>query len=188
MEDIANYIFEAGMLKKVSRSGWWTEGIKNPETVAEHSHRAAIVGFILAKMEKMSDEQASRICSALVFHDVHESRLTDLNKISERYIENKKELERKIENEQIQNLPNEIRDSVGSLFNLSEKEKQVLQDADRIELLFQAKEYSETGYPNVAKWLDNQMKRIKTESAKKLLEQVKKQSFREWTKGLKKLE
>ncbi len=187
MEEAVNYIFEAGMLKKVARSGWWTEGIKNPETVAEHSYRAAIVGFIIAKMEKLSDEEASRICSALVFHDVHETRLLDLNKLTERYIENKKDLEKQIEKDQIGKLPKELKSSISLLFTLSEKEKQILYDADILECAFQAKEYSETGYPNTGKWLDNQIKRIKTESAKKLLEQVKKQSFRQWMNGLKKL-
>ncbi|MBI5227138.1 HD domain-containing protein [Candidatus Micrarchaeota archaeon] len=187
MEEITNYIFEAGMLKRIARSGWWTEGIKNPETVAEHSWRAALIGFVLAKMEGLTDAEAQRVCSALVFHDLHETRLLDLNKLTERYIENKKDLEKKIESEQVQKLPKEINSSILSLLELSEKEKQILYDADVLECAFTAKEYSETGYPNVAKWLDNQIKRIKTSSAKKMLEQIKKQSFREWMSGLKKL-
>lgn len=53
---IANYIFEAGMLKRVKRSGWWAEQIKNPESVAEHSWRASVLAFILANLEGFDDE------------------------------------------------------------------------------------------------------------------------------------
>ncbi|MBI5046657.1 HD domain-containing protein, partial [Candidatus Micrarchaeota archaeon] len=69
---IVKYIFEAGMLKRVARSGWWTEKIKNPETVAEHTFRAALIAFILAKME---GADAHKLASAAVFHDMHETRL-----------------------------------------------------------------------------------------------------------------
>ncbi len=37
MESIARYIFEAGMLKRTARSGWWAEKVGNPESVADHS-------------------------------------------------------------------------------------------------------------------------------------------------------
>ena len=29
MESIARYIFEAGMLKRVKRSGWWAEKVES---------------------------------------------------------------------------------------------------------------------------------------------------------------
>ena len=34
MKSIARYIFEAGMLKRVKRSGWWAEKVETPESVA----------------------------------------------------------------------------------------------------------------------------------------------------------
>ena len=31
-----NLFAEAGLLKKIKRSGWWVAGIKDPESVAEY--------------------------------------------------------------------------------------------------------------------------------------------------------
>ena len=47
MDPIVRYVFEAGMLKRVARSGWWAENVKHPESVADHSFRTALVAFIL---------------------------------------------------------------------------------------------------------------------------------------------
>ena len=37
--------------KRVKRSGWWVAGIDDPESVAEHSYRTALLGYILASLE-----------------------------------------------------------------------------------------------------------------------------------------
>ncbi|CAM5298637.1 HD domain-containing protein [Streptomyces californicus] len=33
----AGFLLEMGMLKRAKRSGWWIAGVKDPETIAEHS-------------------------------------------------------------------------------------------------------------------------------------------------------
>ena len=48
-----NLFAEAGLLKKVKRSGWWVVGIKDPESVAEHSFRCAIMGYYMAHLEEV---------------------------------------------------------------------------------------------------------------------------------------
>jgi len=52
MRNIVDFIAEAGLLKRIARSGWWVIGIKDQESVADHCFRCAVLGFILAKMEK----------------------------------------------------------------------------------------------------------------------------------------
>ena len=52
-KELLNFIAEAGMLKRVRRSGWSVLGIKDAETVAEHSFRCAVIGYILASMENI---------------------------------------------------------------------------------------------------------------------------------------
>ena len=51
MNNIAKYLYEVGQLKRVKRSGWWMAGIADPESVAEHSFRTALLGYILASLE-----------------------------------------------------------------------------------------------------------------------------------------
>lgn len=78
-QDIVQFLFEAGQLKQVKRSGWWMINIKDPENVAEHSHRCAIVGYVLSKMENVNTEKVVLMC---LFQDFAEARITDLHKVA----------------------------------------------------------------------------------------------------------
>jgi len=188
MKRITDYIFEAGMLKRVARSGWWAEKVKHPESVADHSHRAEIIAFILARLEGMSEAQARKLCTAAVFHDMHETRLLDLNKITARYIDISK-IEDKVEEDQVAGLPEEVgRSIITALDGLSEDEKTILHDADGLECAFQAKEYLDIGHSGTSSWIKNIGLRLKTKSAKKIFEKMKSQDSNSWWKGLKKLD
>ena len=183
---IANYIFEAGMLKRVKRSGWWAEQIKNPESVAEHSWRASVLAFILANLEGFDDESANRLCTAAAFHDMHETRLLDLNKITARYLSVGDSIEKKVERDQVQGMNANLKDSLLGVMRLSDDERIILKDADYLECAFQAKEY--LGDEGAKIWLDNITERIRTKSAKSLMADLRKTNPSEWFSGLKKLE
>ena len=188
MKSIAKYLFEAGMLKRVKRSGWWLEGIKDPESVAEHSFRTAVLAFIIAKLEGESDTNANKLCSAAVFHDMHETRILDLNKVVHRYINERKESTKRAEEGQIAALPKEIQGPMRSLLNLDEKEKIMLKDADILEATIQAREYLGGEYENYRGWIESAEKRLKTKSARTLLEEIKKTNPKEWYFKLKKMD
>ncbi len=187
MDAVARYIFEAGMLKRVARSGWWAEKVKHPESVADHSFRTALVAFILARMEGCDDASANRICTAAVFHDMHETRLLDLNKITARYIRVDRSLERKVERDQIEGFEPALKDAMLSALRLSDKEEMILKDADYLECAFQAKEYADSGHSTAA-WVDSIGKRLQTKSAKALIAKVKKADSSGWRDGLKRLD
>jgi len=78
---LLNLISEAGMLKRVRRSGWWVLGIKDAETVAEHSFRCVVIGYAIAHMEKV---HPYKVLIMTLFNDLHEARLNDLHKMSQR--------------------------------------------------------------------------------------------------------
>ncbi len=184
-DPVLKYFFEAGMLKRTARSGWWAEGIKNPESVADHSFRTAVIAFVLAKMEGADSE---RLCSAAVFHDLLEARLGDMNKITARYVHTTEELERRIEADQAQALPTEIRKALASVRKLSEKEKTILKDADYLECAIQAKEYADAGNSGTGNWISIIGKKLRTASAKKLHSKLKTTKSNSWWAGLKRLE
>ncbi len=188
MDSVVRYLFEAGMLKRVARSGWWAEKVKLPESVADHSFRAAVIAFVLARMEGADCAAANRLCTAAVFHDMHETRLSDLNKITARYIKVDGKLERKVEADQAEELPLEVRSAVLGVLKLTQRERTILKDADYLECAFQAKEYADIGHKGAATWIANIAGRLKTESAKKLLARMKKTDSNSWWKGLKRLD
>lgn len=185
---IANYLFEAGELKRVRRSGWWLLGIEHPESVAEHCFRAAVVGYILGNLEKAGAERVAMMC---LFNDMHESRLNDLHKVGHRYIDFKK-AEKAAFEEQLERLPAEfaaqIKKSFSEFHTDGSKEGIIARDADLIECAIQAKEYLDKGFKGAQDWIDNVRKHVRTDSARKLLDAVESGDSMSWWKGLKKTE
>jgi putative hydrolases of HD superfamily len=184
---ICNYIFELGTLKKFAHSGVKLAGVKDPDTIAEHVYRSAIIGYVLAKMEKADASKVAMIC---LFHDNAECRVTDLHKVARRYID-PDEGEIKAYKEQVSGFPPETAKELTNLFTEFEeaktKEGILARDADMLEMAFQAKEYMETGYKACQDWIDNVENNIKSKSAKTLLKTMKKTGFTEWWIGLKKI-
>lgn len=184
----ANYIFEVGTLKKFAHSGTKLAGIRHPDTIAEHAYRTAIIGYILAKAEKVDCEKVLLIC---ILHDNAEARITDLHRVARRYI-NSEVAEKKAFHEQTENLPPDLAQKFSGLFDEYEEKKSpeaiVARDADMLETAFQCKEYLETGYESCADWLKNVEKCLKTTSAKKMFTSMKKQKFTDWWQGLKKVD
>ncbi|MDK2795843.1 MAG: hypothetical protein PWQ22_1170 [Archaeoglobaceae archaeon] len=127
MEDTVKFLHEVGSLKLTPRSGWLKIGIENPESVAEHSFRTAIIAFLLAEKSGEGLERCLKAAFYGLIHDLHESRTTDLHKIAKRYV---KVDEEKLENEMMK-----------FQIDFSDVEKYV-EDADMLELAFQAVEYS----------------------------------------------
>ncbi len=185
MKDIAKFFFELGQLKKVKRSGWWSAGVKNPETVAEHSYRATMVARVIAKLE---NADVDKVTTMTLIHDIPEARINDISKLGARYID-KSKAEKTAFKEQLERLPKKIADEFLDLYKEMEKMKTkeaiIVKDADLLECAIQAKEYLDIGYKDAQDWIYNVEKGLKTKSAKEILKIVKKMDSNEWWYGLK---
>ena len=179
-KDILNFIAEAGMLKRVKRSGWWVLGIKDPETVADHSFRCSVIGYILAHMEGVSPY---KVLIMTLFNDIHEARINDLHKMSQRYIKSRK-AEDVAFHEQIDPLPKSINGELSSLhaeFRRQDTKAGIIaRDADILECLIQAREYQEHGFKEAPKFMKKAPGFLKTNSAKRLWKVAKKMSLNKW--------
>ncbi len=184
-KNIAKFVFELGQLRRVSHEGWKLLGIRHPDTVAEHSLRAAQIGYILASLEGYAKPE--EVCSMLVFHDMAEARVGDLHKVASRYASAD---ETRAAQEQTAPLE-EIGTSIFNLWNQVEEKSTpagiIAKDADYLETALTGQEYLEQGHAYAQDWIDNVAKALKTESAKKLLAEIQKTNSNEWWQGLKKL-
>ena len=63
----------------------------------------------------------------------------------------------------------------------------IARDADWLESAFEAKKQLELGYPATEEWIDNTETALKTESAKKLISELRNTKFTDWWQGLKQL-
>jgi putative hydrolases of HD superfamily len=170
MQNLLNFIAEAGTLKRVRRSGWDMLGIPDSESVAEHSFRCAVIGYVLAKMEKADTGKVVLMC---LFNDIHEARIGDPHKVAHRYL-NVREAESAAFGELIKDLDGEIKFDLGSHrkeYDAQDTPESVIsRDADLLECLIQAKEYSARGFVSARKFFKKAPAHLKTKSAKKLWE------------------
>lgn len=70
------FFMEIGKLKNIERSGWIAEGVKNPESVADHSFRVALMVLVLGKDRK--DIDLNKAVKMALVHDIAESQIGDI--------------------------------------------------------------------------------------------------------------
>jgi len=166
------------MLKRTERSGWRTIGVREPESVAEHSFGAAIVGMLLARLEKADEGKVLKLC---LIHDLHELRMGDLNKLNKRYV---KADERKAFAETTEMLGASMKNEMRSLFAeyLAGKtlEARIARDADALDMMLEAKLLVDTGNRYAKDWIRSAWEKITTESGKKLGREIEKRDSLDW--------
>ena len=186
--DAINFFAEAGLLKRIKRSGWWVAGIKDPESVAEHSFRCAVMAYYIAHEENVDPFKAMTMA---LFNDIHESRINDLHKMGHYYIDFKV-AEKKVFKDQVVSLEPKIRKELESFRKDYDEqmteESIVARDADILECLLQAKEYYENGHLKAKKFFQKAPDHLKTKTAKKYWEAIKKWDSSKWWEGVVKFE
>ncbi|MBP9854408.1 MAG: HD domain-containing protein [Candidatus Omnitrophica bacterium] len=183
-----NFFAETGLLKHIKRSGWWVVGIKEPESVAEHSFRCAIIGYYIAHLEKADPH---KVMTMALFNDIHEARINDLHKMGHHYI-NFREAEKRVFNDQMRDLNVKVHKEMHDFRREYEEQKTkasiVARDADILECLLQAKEYYDSGYTKAKKFFDKAPKFLKTKTAKNLWKQLKAWDSSQWWEKVVKFE
>jgi putative hydrolases of HD superfamily len=175
-----NFFAEAGLLKRVKRSGWWVAGIENPETVAEHCFRCAVIAFYIAYQEGVDPYRAAVMA---LFNDIHEARINDLHKMGHYYIEFR-HAEQKVFKDQIALLEKKVMQELRTLRDdydgQKTRESIVTRDADILECLLQAKEYLDNGYPMAKTFFKRAPAHLKTKTARRLWQQAQKWDSHGW--------
>ncbi|KDN20396.1 HD domain-containing protein [Amycolatopsis rifamycinica] len=168
-EALASFGYELGLLKRIRRSGWWHAGVRDPESVGEHSLRAAQLAALLAAEEGASPERAAFLA---LWHDTQETRTGDLPLTANDYL--RKPQPRQITADQTAALPDRSRELVRSAVDEYETretpEAWCAKDADKLEMLLQALEYRDIGVRPVGEWIESARKGLKTETARKVAE------------------
>jgi putative hydrolase of HD superfamily len=164
MKNIANFLFEAGMLKRTPRSGFQFLG-SGTESVAEHIFRTTCIGYALGKLVK--DVNVDRMIKMCLFHDLPEARTGDLNYVNKKYVEAN---EKRAVEDLAQTLPfgNEIRDLIQEFTAGTTEEARLARDADQLEMILALKEYKDLGNRYADEWLEFSLKRLQTPAGKEL--------------------
>ena len=183
-----NLFAEAGLLKKVKRSGWWVAGIRNPESVADHCFRCAIIGYHMAHLEGVDP---FKVLIMTLFNDIHESRINDLHKMGHYYIDFKA-AEKRVFKDQIKSLAGQAKAEMEGLRREYDeqvtKESIVARDADILECLLQAKEYYEEGHTKAKKFFQKAPDHLKTKTAKMFWRNIRNWDSSKWWEDVVKFE
>src|SRR5262245_61837304 len=83
-DQLAAFAFEMGVLKRLRRSGWWHAGVRDPESVAEHSLRVAQLAGIVAAMEGADPARSAYLG---MWHDSQETRTGDIPWAGKPYVQ-----------------------------------------------------------------------------------------------------
>lgn len=179
-KNLTNFFFELGMMKKIAHCGTKFAGVKHPDTLAEHTCRAAQIGYALALREKADPEKVAVMC---LMHDIGEIRIGDAHRIAQRYLKTLPAEQKAVE-EQTQSLPEPLKTRIRSFWKEFHDQKtleaKVARDADLLETMLQAKEYFDLGYKAAYRWLENGSTYLKTRTAKNLFQAMKKTQFTDW--------
>lgn len=181
-EKIVDFLFEAGMLAKTPRSGFFFLG-SGEQSVAEHTNRVCYIGFALANISGKVD--VSKVLEMCLFHDLAEARVSDLNYVHQKY--NKKDEELAIK-DLISELP--FGDKIDKILHEYETresyESKLAKDADNLEFILSLKEQIDIGNERAESWIESAVKRLKTKEAQDLVKTIIKTDSDRWWYGDKK--
>ena len=176
MKEIANFLFEVGMLNKTPRTGFQFLG-SGKESVAEHILRTLFVGYSLCKLDPSVDElKVLRMC---LVHDLPEARTGDMNYMYKKYVTVDEE---KAVRDLTENLPfgGEIKAVLGEFNEKKTRESLLAHDADQLGLILLLKEYGDLGNKYSREWLDYAVRRLCTDEGRKLADAILRTDWTQW--------
>src|SRR4051794_20795679 len=142
---LLHFLHLAGRLKDTPRAGWTLRGISAPESVAEHSHRAALLALVLAPRARPPLDVSRCVAMALV-HDLAEALVGDITPYDGISADEKRAREEAAMRE-LASLAAD--DSLLALWReydaASSPEARFVKELDKLETVLQASEYGSRG-------------------------------------------
>ncbi|MDD6088454.1 MAG: HD domain-containing protein [Desulfovibrionaceae bacterium] len=174
---IVRFFHEIGMLKRTPRSGFAFLGTGG-ESVAEHSHRTAAIGYALARA---AGADAPHTALIGLFHDLAEARTGDMNYVAKRYVTVD---ERRAFSDAVGGT--DLSEELLSLYDEFEAgktpEAQLARDADQLDLILSLKEELDLGNSEAEDWIKSACQRLMTPQGHATAEQIMKAPHTDWWK------
>lgn len=172
---VTDFFYELGILQVMKRSGQDYLG-SGMQSIADHVFRVAMMGFTMAHMNGCDADKVMKMC---LFHDLEESRTGDLNYLQQAYVDSDDDMAL---DHVLKGLPidSAVRGIVEEYAAQETIEAQVAKDADTLELIFFLKEQKDKGNSQADNWIAASSKRLKTDTAKKIMESAMDTMYYEW--------
>ena len=178
LQRLADLCNEAGMLRHTPRSGYAFLG-SGRESVAEHSYRTTVLGYMLARMAGLDPSRVVMLC---LFHDLHEARTGDFNYVNHRYdtCRARAALEDATEGT---GLGPDILGAWDELEDAKTPTALLAHDADQLDLICNLQRELSRGNEFAREWLDSALRRLRTPQGRELAEAVLRTDPNRWWYG-----
>lgn len=172
---IVDFFNEVGMLRLTPRTGYQFLG-SGGESVAEHSHRTAIMGYVLARMAGADVARTTFLC---LFHDLAEARTGDMNYVNRIY--NTANARRAMaDSVDGTGLEDDILPLWDELEDNQSLEANLAHDADQLDMIFNLKRESDLGNRFADTWMETALQRLRTPAAKEVAAVLQDVNHSEW--------
>ncbi|GAA4953526.1 HD domain-containing protein [Actinoplanes utahensis] len=176
----ADFFYEAGALKRTTRSGWALARMANRESVADHSFRTALIAMTMAAMAGADPDRAAALA---LLHDLPEARLGDMHHLTRRYLDEPKPFRQVIE-DQTAALPPAARELIrgraAQWLAQDSVEALIARDADVLESVLHVRESLAERPELQRRWFDYLAASIETEVGRTLLEEIRTTGPDDW--------
>ena len=174
--DYLKFARQLGKSKKIKRTGWVREKVKNPESVAEHCFRLIALCMVLAKELKVNQEKLVKMA---IVHDLGETSIGDI--VAERSGKIDFDLRKKKEEMEEKAIAQIFESSMSkeeyvALFKerveLKTEESKIFRQLDKLEMAIQALEYEEEQNANLEEFFVDADKNIAHPIIKTIMKQI----------------
>ena len=172
---LVDFLNEVGMLRHIPRSGYAFLGTGR-ESIAEHSYRTAVIGYVLAKKSGADPSRTMLLC---LFHDLPEARTGDFNYVNRLY-DTSREKEAFQDAVAGTGLEKDLLEVWNEHMERETPESILAHDADQLDLILNLKRESDLGNRYADKWLESAVLRLHTKLAKELAESILKTDHTDW--------
>ncbi|PKN33572.1 MAG: phosphohydrolase [Deltaproteobacteria bacterium HGW-Deltaproteobacteria-19] len=176
MKDLANFLFEVGMLQRTPRTGFQFLG-SGSESVAEHVLRTLFIGYTLCRLDERADlRKVLQIC---LFHDLPEARTGDMNYVNKKYVTVDEE-------KAVEDLAStlffgeDIREAVQEFNDKKTRESLIAHDADQLSLILILKERGDLGNKYSTEWISYARQRLCTDNGRRLAAAILETEWSDW--------
>lgn len=159
---VINFLSELMRLKTVPRLGWLLRGVRDVESVADHTFGVSFIAMLLADLAQARGMELNieKILRMALLHDLTEARTGDLPATVKRYFDSTslKDVNERIADEMLTCL-----DAIGEEYLLllreyeerTSLESRIVKAADKLDLLLQTREYEKGGASNLREFWAN---------------------------------
>lgn len=185
IKNLTNLVYEAAVVKRMKRTGWQILG-DNDEGVGEHTFMTCVIAYFLAKQINANSSASLRasmetVMVMSVFHDFHEARTGELDKLAKIYT---------TRHEEKANLHifEGVDDDLLNILNTYEKkdslEAKISYEANVIAFSVECKLLIEKGNTHAKEWMDANNSRLRLRESVMLADELAATDSQNWWKSI----